>query len=317
MTAAALLHRYFPGIYLFFIALLGIALGWLAALVLGILLTPPAQLDVQAVAGRSEVAGKRPLTDYQVILDRNIFNSTAPVTSVLVEEDTAPSRTTARRAEVTQGSAETAPSTQNRKDYTLIGTVVGGDASLAVLQEGRNTEVYVLGAELPDGGVVDRILRHSVTIKYGEGDTITLVAEMNGAPPPAEAQKATAAATQKNGKEENPYNVEEVGENRWVIPRESADGARGNLNELLRQARVEPRIVDGQTQGFVVRMIRPNTLLDMLGIRRGDVLMKINGIDLNSPEKALQIFQQLREARSISVDLLRGGEPTTFNYEIN
>ncbi|MDY6848173.1 MAG: type II secretion system protein GspC [Geoalkalibacter sp.] len=310
MTAAALLHRYFPGIYLFFIALLGIALGWLAALVLGIWLTPPAQLDVQAVAGRSEVAGKRPLTDYQVILDRNIFNSTAPVTSVLVEEDTAPARTTtARGAAITEGSAGATPSAQNRKDYILIGTVVGGDASLAVLQGDRNTDVYALGAELPDGGVVDRIFRHSVTIRYAEGDTTTLVVEMNGAPPPA--------AAQKNTKEENPYKIEEVGDNRWVIPRESADGARGNLNELLRQARVEPRIVDGQTQGFVVRMIQPNTLLDMLGIRRGDVLMKINGIDLNSPEKALQIFQQLREARSISVDLLRGGEPTTFNYEIN
>jgi general secretion pathway protein C len=317
MTAAALLHRYFPGIYLFFVALLGIALGWLAALIFGIWLTPPAQLDVQTIAGRGEIAGKRPLSDYQVILERNIFNSTAPVASVLVEDDTAPARTTSRSTAVTDRSTETSAVHQARKDYTLIGTVVGGDASLAVLQEGRNTDVYALGAELPDGAVVDRIFRHSVTIKYGEGDTLTLVAEMNGAPPPAEAQKATAAATQRSGREENPYNIEEVGENRWVIPRESADGARGNLNELLRQARVEPRIVDGQTQGFVVRMIQPNTLLDMLGIRRGDVLMKINGIDLNSPEKALQIFQQLREARSISVDLLRGGEPTTFNYEIN
>ncbi len=317
MTAAALLHRYFPGIYLFFVALLGIALGWLAALILGIWLTPPAQLDVQAIAGRGEVAGKRPLTDYQVILERNIFNSTAPVASVLVEDDAAPARTTARSTAVADRTTETAAARQNRKDYTLIGTVVAGDASLAVMQEGRNTDVYALGAELPDGAMVDRIFRHSVTIRYGEGDTKTLVVEMNGAPPPAEAQKSAAVATRKNVKEENPYNIEEVGENRWVIPRESADSARGNLNELLRQARVEPRIVGGQTQGFIVRMIQPNTLLDMLGIRRGDVLMKINGIDLNSPEKALQIFQQLREARSISVDLLRGGEPTTFNYEIN
>ena len=73
----------------------------------------------------------------------------------------------------------------------------------------------------------------------------------------------------------------------------------------------------GQTEGFIVRMIRPNSFLDMLGIKRGDILMEINNIQLNSPERALQIFQQLREARNIAVSLVRNGEPMTFEYEIN
>ena len=88
------------------------------------------------------------------------------------------------------------------------------------------------------------------------------------------------------------------------------------MNELLKQARLEPNIVNGQTSGFVVRMIRPHTLFTMLGLRLGDVIMQVNGVTLDSPEKALQIFQQLREAKNISISLLRNGKPLTFEYEV-
>jgi general secretion pathway protein C len=102
-----------------------------------------------------------------------------------------------------------------------------------------------------------------------------------------------------------------------MIPAEEADQARSNINDLLRQARVEPNIVDGQTDGFVVRMIRPGSLFSMLGLQVGDVLRDINGVKLDTPEKALQVFQQLREARQISIALERQGTPQTFSYEIN
>jgi general secretion pathway protein C len=66
----------------------------------------------------------------------------------------------------------------------------------------------------------------------------------------------------------------------------------------------------------VVRMIQPRSLLALLGIQRGDVLMQVNGVELDSPEKALQIFQQLREARNISIGLVRDGERMNFDYQI-
>ena len=131
--------------------------------------------------------------------------------------------------------------------------------------------------------------------------------ERPGETPPAAGSAAGAAGS----------GVRAVGENRWVIPRSVAEQARGNLNELLRQARMEPHIVAGRTEGFVVRMIRPKSLLDTLGIQRGDVLVQINGMPLDSPEKALQIFQQLREAKNLSISLQRGGVPMNFEYEVD
>jgi general secretion pathway protein C len=62
-------------------------------------------------------------------------------------------------------------------------------------------------------------------------------------------------------------------------------------------------------------MIRPKSFLGQLGLLQGDVLMEINGVPLNSPEKALQIVQQLRESRNIKVNLLRNDQPLTLEYE--
>ena len=64
-------------------------------------------------------------------------------------------------------------------------------------------------------------------------------------------------------------------------------------------------------------MIRPRSLLANLGMKVGDVVSSVNGVELDSPEKALQIFQQLREAKRLTVDLTRGQEKMSFEYQVN
>ena len=57
-------------------------------------------------------------------------------------------------------------------------------------------------------------------------------------------------------------------------------------------------------------------LLVSMGLLRGDVIKLVNDMKLDSPEKALQILQQLREARRLTVDIERFGKPMTFTYEL-
>ncbi len=300
--------KHYKLLYLLLPVALGLALGHLAATGAGIVLTPAAPQTIAMVDQAPAATRKAVLQDYQGIVERNIFDSTAKPVVALQEEEQAP-------------AVSSAPMT--RSDLSLFGTVVRAEASLAVIRTNRDVRTYKLGAELQGGGLVDTIERNTVVIRYNNGSTQTLSlrddekAATASAPAAApttargRAAAASAPAAQAVGGEIRP-----VGENRWVIPQQVAAQARGNLNELLRQARMEPNIVDGQTQGFVVRMIQPRSLLALLGIQRGDVLHEINGVELDSPEKALQIFQQLREARSISIGLERGGSNHTFQYEI-
>jgi hypothetical protein len=63
--------------------------------------------------------------------------------------------------------------------------------------------------------------------------------------------------------------IRSVGENRWLVARSEVDRARANLSQVLKSARLEPKVVNGRTEGFLVRMIRPRSLLEKLGLKRG------------------------------------------------
>jgi general secretion pathway protein C len=305
MTPQAVFHHYFPILYLSLAGLLGWAGGWLATVILGIWLAPSVQWTEANASFQDAATQKRALGEYQVILDRNIFNSAAAAAAF--------SGSSTEPAAVPAG--EQSPARQ-QAPLNLIGTVVAGPDSLAVIRDGREIRVFRLGEEV-GGRTVDEIFRNMVVLRQRDGslENLTLPTELaqpGHAPARAARGKAAAAAPAPSR-----FNIQQVGENKWQIPREAADHARGNLNELLTQAHMEPRIVDGETSGFVVRMIRPGSFFDMLGLRRGDVLLEVNDIGLNSPERALQIFQQLREARDIKVALLRNDEAMTFEYETN
>lgn len=292
----SILQKNLPAISLLLTTLLGLSLGSLGAAITGSYLRPGLQPPKATASERSVPARKPALTDYQVVLQRNIFDSTAPGVGILTEAET---------------MGQTATAAAPRANLTLLGTVVAGTRSLAVIHTGQEIKSFRLGDEIPGGGSIDSIERNLIKIKYPAGSLETLhlyKGERSGESAPTAAATARSAPGQMD--------IKAIGENRWVIPRETAEKARGNLNELLKQARMEPNIVAGRTEGFVVRMIRPKSLLDVLGIQRGDILMQINGMPLDGPEKALQIFQQLREARHISIGLTRNGTPLNFEYQV-
>ncbi len=300
---SSFLQKHYRGFYLLLPLLLGVALGHLAATALGIYLSPPILPAGGLDRERPEAAKPSALVDFQVVLERNIFDSTARQTASLTAEE---------------GSAATAAATPVvRTDLTLFGTVTRGPGSLAVIKSGQEVKTYRLGDKVPGGGQLEEISRLSVQIRGPDGSLQVLSLFAEPAPPDKRAAARSPAAPAAPAGNPVAGEIRPVGENRWVIPQSVAEEARGNINELLKQARVEPNIVNGKTEGFVVRMIQPRSLLAGLGIQRGDVLMQINGVALDSPEKALQVFQQLREAKNISIGLLRNGSSFSFEYEIN
>jgi general secretion pathway protein C len=189
--------------------------------------------------------------------------------------------------------------------------VVAGRQSLALIQVERELNIYHLDESLPGDLVLAEILRNQVKLRHPDGTLSTLMLTEDEADNARRPRVATTNAA-PSGDE-----IRQVDENSWLVSRETVEKTRENLAEELRLAQMQPRVVNGQTDGFLVRMIKRQSILNKLGLRRGDVVMSINNIELNSPEKALQIFQQLREARQIDVAIERRGEPMNFSYQLN
>jgi general secretion pathway protein C len=57
-------------------------------------------------------------------------------------------------------------------------------------------------------------------------------------------------------------------------------------------------------------------VLQQIGLQEGDVLQKVNGLDIHTPQEALQGYQQLQTESTVRLSILRNNRPTTLTYEL-
>lgn len=110
--------------------------------------------------------------------------------------------------------------------------------------------------------------------------------------------------------------IRETGPDSRIVPREDVAEALTHLPELSTQARVVPAFKEGRPVGFKLFSIREDSFYSRLGLRNGDVLQRINGLDLDSPDKALEAFTKLRDARRIELEIERGGAPVRKVFDV-
>ncbi len=217
-----------------------------------------------------------------------------------------PSARGSRAATIKSASTDKQVTTSTRNDLTLVGTLVSGAHSTALVKVGKEIKLFHLDDPLPGGGHVEKIQRNRVIIRNRDKSTTELTVLEN-----------QSGKLRRNANSSSSADIQSAGNNRWQVPQAVADAARTNIAEQMRLAQLEPRIINGRTDGFMVSKLNPRSILAKMGIHRGDVILKVNNMPIDSPEKALQILQQLREARQLTVDLERKDKPMTLSYEIN
>ncbi|WP_164021365.1 PDZ domain-containing protein [Pyxidicoccus trucidator] len=107
-----------------------------------------------------------------------------------------------------------------------------------------------------------------------------------------------------------------IGEHAYEVPGTDVRTAMTYPDTLAGQARIVPMFREGQPQGFKLFAIRPGSLAALLGLQNGDVLQRVNGQSLKTPEGALAAYESLRETRHIELDLERGGVPVRKTYDV-
>lgn len=273
--------RFFAPLVIVLITLTAWLLADLINLVLGDQLTVPtakALASTGIVTTQTEL-GRRDLAS--VILERNIFNSrpTPPISPI-----------------------ETASTEMPGLKLRLIGTVVGGAQSSFAIIEDLNTReqlLYRLDDLVTQGAKLVKIERNQVVLQRGSlKETLSVYLEE----PPAQEGRATG--------------VRSVARNKWVLDKREITGALENISRLLTQARLIPNFTAGRPDGFKIVSIVPRSFYEKIGLQNGDVLQRLNGVDVKDPQNFLVVFQQLKEENNFSLDLVRNNSKETFQYEI-
>ncbi|MBI4516047.1 MAG: hypothetical protein HY699_09565 [Deltaproteobacteria bacterium] len=244
--------------------------------------------------------GRKPNSYYALISTRDIFNSTKPA------------------PEVPKGPP---PITELKVRLWGVAIHAGGNSSCVI--EDLNThqqKLYKVGDTIQDATVSSVEWERVILTRDGREEILqitpdarkhaSLVASAVGHGGPA-APAPGAGAGSRPGDDR----IQLVGENQYAIDRSEVDSALENMSQLFTQVRAVPHFEGGRSTGFRLFAIRQDSLFDKIGLKNGDILQRINGIEINDPGRAMGLFQELRNEREVTVDLVRNKEPKTLSYQ--
>ena len=205
-------------------------------------------------------------------------------------------------------AASAAPATAPT-ELLLLGTATGSfRETFALVRHTTKQEerVFRLGDMVFDAGRLVQVTREQAFIVVS-GKKVELLTPMS--PPSASAPAQQPAANPTTG-------VASTGAGSFVIDQRALNAALDNISQAMTDARLLPSQKDGKVEGFRASEVKPTGVFSMIGIKNGDVLLRLNDFPIDSPDKALQSFIALKGQNRLKLDMIRDGRPVTFNYDI-
>ena len=216
-----------------------------------------------------------------------------------------------------------------RTAFVLVGTIVSSSPSArrAILWANgmKEPKAFRENEEVEPGAFLASVERDKVWLTRGsEREMLEILPVGSKAraalPPPASGQRSAAPAAPQAAATSSPpagdIRVERLADNRYSIDEAGVTQLTTNINQYMTQVRLIPFFEGNKSAGYRIAAIRPGTTFEQLGFQGGDVLQQVNGLDVSSPEKLYTIFQNLKDEKKVSVNILRQGQKNTLTYEI-
>ena|SRR5208283_1573354 len=244
-------------------------------------------------AGRAETQVlKGPFYEYEVIMKNNPFGFPGGNLKLIANE---------------KGSSA------SRSDIKLIGTISGPRQSgYAIFSDSNMKQEVVKTGEAVFGiGELKKVDREKVVIQKNQDsfeipfiDLTTITESSAGTSKRTEGQSFSSAF------------IRSAGRGAYIVDQKSILQALEKPTQLMTDARLQPNVVSGKQEGFTLRDVRQGGIYQTLGLQDNDILLRINSLDISSPESALQAFTALRGMDRVELDIMRSGSKLTLTYEI-
>jgi general secretion pathway protein C len=188
--------------------------------------------------------------------------------------------------------------------------------SMAVVRDTDKNSAgpYAIGSRIRHATVVDIQETRVYLDNDGRPEFLDLIDKPQTAP--AAGPAAPVAANTDPLATEMDKGIKKLGEHSYEVQRGTVDTLLGNMAVLSRSARIVPEIRDGKAAGFRLFSVRSDGPFGKIGLQNGDVIYAINGFEMTSPDKALEIYTKLKSANHLAVALERNGQKITKDYNI-
>ncbi|MDA8122593.1 MAG: PDZ domain-containing protein [Deltaproteobacteria bacterium] len=206
--------------------------------------------------------------------------------------------------------------------YVLLGTIASESsfARRAILwSDGmKHPRIAREQEEIEPGVRLARIEREYVILaRGGEQEKMEILPvgskiRASAAPAPPAAGTSRAAEAPAAGE----IHATRLGENSYSLDESTVTQLTTNINQFMTNVRIIPYFEGNRSAGYRIAAIRPGSAFEQLGFKGGDVIQQVNDVELSNPEKMYTIFQNLKDEKRVTVNILRQGQKNSITYEI-
>lgn len=238
------------------------------------------------------------VSQYNTVTRRNIFNADKKIPPALTSGEQAP-------------GMDAAP-VLSQLPLSLEGTLVSSNPKRSVatiqIKSRSETSAFMVDDEIRGMARVTGIERRKVIFRNLSNHRLEYI----------EIPKDSALTFGR--KEAAPVGeVQKSGEFDFTMNRTELNKYISNLGAVLNQARMVPNIIPGtggKVEGFRFVSIQPGSIYEKLGFKPMDVIKAVNGEPVNSPTKAMELYNALRSEDKINLVVERNGRDENMNYTI-
>lgn len=217
-------------------------------------------------------------------------------------------------------SSPSAPAVATRLPLRLHATMEAERAkdSLATIYDTERTivGVFAVGDEVRPGAMLASVGGGHVVLRTAAGDERLQLGAPAPAPEPAPAakEKPKALADAKDAPKDDGLDaISCATEDVCTVERAFVDEILANPAKFAASA---PRVAPAPGGGFKLSGIRKGSLGAKLGLKTGDVLVSVNGAEIQGIDDALALMTKLRRATNLEVILERKGASVRKAIEI-
>ncbi|MFC1886318.1 type II secretion system protein GspC [Thermodesulfobacteriota bacterium] len=239
------------------------------------------------VAPSSEKLDLHPLSYYQIIINRNLFNTKTDV---------------AKKSKTID--IETLK--QTKLELRLWGTVTGESGqTYAVIEDKKekSQNLYRAGDAI-QSAILKMILREKIILTVNGKDEVLPMEEMLSSKTGRRRRAPSAPLRTAISNTSDSLTLE----------RSVVEDAVKNINTLMKQVRIRPHFRDGKPDGLSVTGMKHGSLFRKMGLKNGDIITGVDGKQISSVDDALSFYKGLKSASEMQLQIKRRGIPRTMNY---
>jgi len=200
------------------------------------------------------------------------------------------------------------PVVVSRLNIKLLGTIVAGENSAAIVAvaKRREQQVFFIGDRIQPGVILKKVEAEAIVVERGgklERISLEQGAKLTATPMPGAAIAANLGLASAQ-----PTSIK--------MNRAHLQQQLQNFPVLMTQAKAAPHFVNGKPGGFAITQIAPGSLYQQAGLQNGDIILTVNGKQITNAKQAMNLYQTLKSAAAIDLELIRAGQIRKIHYDI-